>query len=199
MSIASMSARINSFCGGLARVFGKKVRKVFAFRFMVAYEMFDTLKKCFVKVCQNASGVASTGQVCRNLIVPYNKWYQNVLQECHQRVCQESAVKECRASEPKACESVCCIWARGCFLFQENCSQQTKNDLSRTTYRNLSSLRGPPKPLPKCPPHWINLFRGGAGPFPLIYQFCPVAKSIRNPTPYRQTRTPALLFQSSLS
>ena len=28
----------------------------------------------------------------------------------------------------------------------------------------------------------INLFRGGEGPFPLIYQFCPVAKSIQ-PSP----------------
>ena len=66
MSIATMSSRINSFCRGLARVFGK----AFAFRFAAAYEVFDTLKKCFVKVCKNASGVASTGQACRNVIVP---------------------------------------------------------------------------------------------------------------------------------
>ena len=46
MSTASMSARSNSFCRGLARVFGK----VFAFRFVAAYEVFDTyledLQKC---------------------------------------------------------------------------------------------------------------------------------------------------------
>ena len=31
---------------GSGKVFGQRVRKVFAFRFVAAYVMFDTLKKC---------------------------------------------------------------------------------------------------------------------------------------------------------
>ena len=68
MSIASMSARINSFCRGSCKCLAKGFAK-----FVAAYEMFDTLTTCFVKVCKNLSGVVSTGQARRNLIVPYNK------------------------------------------------------------------------------------------------------------------------------
>ena len=49
---------------GHARVFGKRVRKVFAFRFVAAYEIFDTWRKCCVQVRKNVSEAASTFQGC---------------------------------------------------------------------------------------------------------------------------------------
>ena len=90
--------------------------------------------------------------------------------------CAKSALKECLASVPKACESICCNWVRGCFLFQENWLQQTKkNDLSRTTY--------PPFVAPQNHSQHVTPYqfqRGGEDPFCLIYQFDPLAKSIPN-------------------
>ena len=78
--------QLQFFLRGLARVFGKRVRKVFAFRFVAAYEMFDTLKKCSVKVCKNVSGVASTGQACRNLIGSIRMSCKSVIKGCAKRV-----------------------------------------------------------------------------------------------------------------
>ena len=75
---------------------------------------------------------------------------------------------ECLANVPKACESVCCICVRGSFLFQWNCVQLRHGNLSTTTYRNRSSLRGTPKPFPTCPP--VSIPKGGGrggGPPPL--------------------------------
>ena len=66
---------------------------------------------------------------------------------------------ECLANVPKACESVCCICVRGSFLFQWNCVQLRHGNLSTTTYRNRSSLRGTPKPFPTCPP--VSIPKGG--------------------------------------
>ena len=68
---------------------------------------------------------------------------------------------ECLANVPKACESVCCICVRGSFLFQWNCVQLRHGNLSTTTYRNRSSLRGTPKPFPTCPP--VSIPKGGGG------------------------------------
>ena len=66
---------------------------------------------------------------------------------------------ECLANVPKACQSVCCICVRGSFLFQWNCVQLRHGNLSTTTYRNRSSLRGTPKPFPTCPP--VSIPKGG--------------------------------------
>ena len=81
---------------------------------------------------------------------------------------------ECLANVPKACESVCCICVRGSFLFQWNCVQLRHGNLSTTTYRNRSSLRGTPKPFPTCPPVSIPKGggRGGAPPYEGI--ICPM-------------------------
>ena len=78
---------------------------------------------------------------------------------------------ECLANVPKACESVCCICVRGSFLFQWNCVQLRHGNLSTTTYRNRSSLRGTPKPFPTCPPVSIPKGGGGGGPPPPSNQF----------------------------
>ena len=53
------------------------------------------------------------------------------------------------------------------------CTTKTYGNLSTTTYRNRSSLRGTPKPFPTCPPVSIPKGggRGGAPPLPKSIPF----------------------------
>ena len=80
----------------------------------------------------------------------------SVLRQCHQ-----SAWNERLANVPKACESVCCICVRGSFLFQKLRTTKTWRSTMTTTYRNRSSSRGTPKPIPTCPP--LSIPKGGGG------------------------------------
>ena len=143
---------------------------------------------------------------------------KSVIKGCTKRVLWKSVVQACQ----KLAKVLVAfgIVVGSCLIVYD----KQKNNPSRTTYRNLSSLRGTPKPLPTChplsipkgggggggpPPPQINSSSidfnpmggggghywfyqsflggrgggggGGEGPFSLIYQFCPVDKSILNP------------------
>ena len=77
------------------------------------------------------------------------------MQECHESL---EWMSRKRAKSLRKCLLQLCSWE---FPVQWNCVQIRHGNLSTTTYRNRSSLRGTPKPFPTCPP--VSIPKGGGG------------------------------------